>query len=240
MDGSGRPFALVMRKGTVAPQALRSRPPEVAERWIEPDLGATVAAADRPTRSAVLQAVIDATPPEEAAVIATTGYTGRELYALDDRPNQLYMVGSMGCAPSLALGLSLVRPDLRVVVADGDGAALMRMGNFATVGACGGDGFAHVLLDNGRHESTGGQATVSHSVRFAAVAAACGYAQAVEAAGPAEVAALVASRGGPRLAHVRTRPGVPEGLPRPSVTPVEVRTRFMRQFGFPAPWRDRP
>ncbi|MGM2890697.1 thiamine pyrophosphate-dependent enzyme, partial [Bacillus cereus group sp. BC70] len=86
-------------------------------------------------------------------VLASTGFCGRELYAIDDRPNQLYMVGSMGCVTPLALGLALARPDLRVVAVDGDGAALMRMGVFATLGTYGPANLTHVLLDNGAHES---------------------------------------------------------------------------------------
>ncbi len=80
----------------------------------------------------------------------------------------------------MALGLALARPDLRVVALDGDGAALMRMGAFATLGAYGPANLRHLLLDNGVHDSTGGQATVSPQVSFAEIAAACGYASALE------------------------------------------------------------
>ncbi len=93
-------------------------------------------------------------------MLASTGFCGRELYAIDDRENQLYLVGSMGCVTPMALGLALSRPDLRVIALDGDGAALMRMGVFATLGAYGPSNLIHLLLDNGAHESTGGQATV--------------------------------------------------------------------------------
>ncbi len=117
----------------------------------------------------MLRRIVAATDDAHTAVIATTGYTGRELFALADRPGHFYMVGSMGCAPALGLGLSLARPDLRVVVIDGDGAALMRMGNFASVGAHGRGNLLHILLDNQVHESTGGQATLSPGVDFSAV-----------------------------------------------------------------------
>ena len=113
-------------------------------------------------------------------MLASTGFCGRELYAIDDRENQLYLVGSMGCVTPMALGLALSRPDLRVVALDGDGAALMRMGVFATLGAYGPSNLVHLLLDNGAHESTGGQATVSRGVDFAAIASACGYALALD------------------------------------------------------------
>jgi phosphonopyruvate decarboxylase len=178
-----------------------------------------------------LQRVIAHTPVDSTVVLASTGFCGRELYALDDRPNQLYMVGSMGCVTPLALGLALARPDLRVVAVDGDGAALMRMGVFATLGAYGPSNLTHVLLDNGAHESTGGQATVSQHVSFAGVAAACGYASAVEG-DTLDVldATLAAQADGAQFVRVAIRTGVPDGLPRPTVTPVEVKTRLMRHI----------
>src|SRR6185295_4513665 len=132
-------------------------------------------AGKRLARVEALRRVIDLTPEKNTVIIATTGFTGRELYALADRPNHLYVVGSMGCASSLGLGLSIVRPDLKVVVIDGDGAALMRMGNFAMAGAYGRSNFVHVVLDNATYDSTGGQATVSPLVSFATVASGCGY-----------------------------------------------------------------
>ncbi len=172
------------------------------------------------------------TPNASTVVLASTGFCGRELYAIDDRPNQLYMVGSMGCVTPFALGLALARPDLRVVALDGDGAALMRMGAFATVGAYGPSNLQHLLLDNGVHDSTGGQATVSTHVSFAAVAAACGYASSLETDDVGQIAAwLDAPRlDGPRFARLLTRPGAPSDLPRPSITPVDVKLRLMRHF----------
>jgi len=120
------------------------------------------------------------------------------------------------------------------VAVDGDGAALMRMGVFATLGTYGPANLTHVLLDNGAHESTGGQATVSQHVSFAGVAASCGYASAVEGDTLDVVdAALDASRpaDGTRFVRLAIRTGVPDGLPRPTVTPVEVKTRLMRHIG---------
>ncbi|HEX3843396.1 MAG TPA: phosphonopyruvate decarboxylase, partial [Steroidobacteraceae bacterium] len=146
---SGRPYALVMPKGCVAPYALAG---EVRPgRGTAPHravLQSHVHAADaRPSRRTALEEVIAHTPPVSTVVLATTGFCGRELYALADRPNQLYMVGSMGCVAPLALGLALARPDLTVVALDGDGAALMRLGAFATIGAYGPPNLRHLLLD---------------------------------------------------------------------------------------------
>jgi len=235
MDRSGLPYAFIMKKGSVDKTELRSR-------W-QPESQPSAFDADdlRPgepqmTRQQALAAVVEQTPEEASIVVGTTGYTGRELFAIADRPNQLYMVGSMGCASSFGLGLSRALPDKRIVVADGDGAALMRMGNFATVGAYGGDNFHHLLLDNGVHESTGGQSTVSRAISFAGVARACGYREANEGLAAADLDHFLQAGRGPALLQLKTRRGVPEGLPRPDVTPRQVKERLMRHLGIDVPW----
>ena len=177
-----------------------------------------------PSRHEALVEVVAATPADRTIVLASTGFCGRELYAIDDRPNQLYMVGSMGCVSSFALGFALARPDLDVVALDGDGAALMRLGAFATIGRYGPPNLTHVLLDNGVHESTGGQATVASSVSFAAIAAACGYASAVDSDHASSLRHLLVSppADGPRFLRLAIGSGTPADLPRPTITPVEV------------------
>ncbi len=219
---AGVSYALVMRKGSVAPTPLESRP---AVR--EPaDYRGRIAGASA-TRNDVLRAVQSVTDESTgAAVIATTGYTGRELYACDDRANQLYMVGSMGCAVSVGLGVALTQPQRKVVVLDGDGAALMRLGAQSIVGYEQPPNLIHVLLDNAIHESTGGQATVARSVNFCAIAAACGYQRVMSVSEPEDVAAAVRDASGPALIHVPVVPGVPDNLPRPDTSPVEVADRF--------------
>jgi phosphonopyruvate decarboxylase len=236
MAETGRPYALVMQKGTVAPFALKGAATEVARHSNPAILEPLRLSPDaRPSRRQALQEVVAHTPTGSTAVLASTGFCGRQLYAIEDRPNQLYMVGSMGCVVPLALGLALARPDLRVVALDGDGAALMRMGAFATVGAYGPPNLQHLLLDNGVHDSTGGQATVSGNVSFAQIAAACGYASSLETDEVARIGAWLESPplGGARFARLFIRAGAPEGLPRPSVTPVDVKTRLMQHFGPP-------
>lgn len=231
MDETGRPYALVMQKGAVAPYPLNRAAMPAPRKHFVP-VSAAGAGAEPPTRREALARVVADTPLDSTVVLASTGFCGRELYDLDDRPNQLYMVGSMGCVTPLALGLALARPDLTVVALDGDGAALMRMGAFATLGAYGPKNLLHVLLDNGAHESTGGQATVSPCVSFAGVAAACGYAAAREGADLGVIdAAFAEPADGARFACVAIRAGVPDNLPRPTVTPVEVKTRLMRHIG---------
>jgi phosphonopyruvate decarboxylase len=236
MDQTGRPYALLMQKGSVAASPLKRGVGAFSDRVaasravIAPH---RLAADARPSRHDALRLVVEHTPIATTVVLASTGFCGRELYAVEDRANHLYMVGSMGCVLPLALGLALARPDLRVIALDGDGAALMRLGAFATAGAYGPPNLWHLLLDNGVHDSTGGQATVSPNVAFADVAAACGYASSLETDDLADLPAWLTQSAiqGAHFARLRIRAGTAENLPRPAMTPVEVKTRLMRHIG---------
>jgi phosphonopyruvate decarboxylase len=171
---------------------------------------------------------IRAALPDNAIFVATTGYTGRELYTLGDDVRNLYLVGSMGCASAVGLGLAL-NTDRLIVVLDGDGAALMRMGNIATLGRYQPSNLMHVILDNGQYESTGGQASASAGVSFTAVARACGYRRSEHCFTAGELrSALQSLKGqqGPNLIHVQVRPGTLAKLPRPHVSPREIAVRL--------------
>jgi phosphonopyruvate decarboxylase len=220
------PFAFVMRKGSVRDAGLsqepaRAKPP--GRRGDHLEGGA------RPPRIAVLERML-ALVPDAAAIVATTGKTGRELFTLSDRAQHLYQVGSMGCAAGMGLGVAL-NTRRKVVVVDGDGAVLMKLGTLATIGAYAPDNLVHLLLDNGVHDSTGGQATVSPYVDFAAVALACGYRLAASCDGLAGFDAAIGealAAEGPAFIHIRIAPGSLEKLGRPTIPPHEVARRFKR------------
>lgn len=224
MASTGLSFAFVMREGSVAPHALESTPP-----WVDgprPLEALAPWAKAWPARADVLRAVQEECGPEDA-IVATTGYMGRALYALGDRENQLYVVGSMGCASSIALGLAIAQPERRVFVLDGDGAALMRLGALATIGRLRPKNLVHVLLDNERHESTGGQATVADTTDLALVAHACGYPAVHRAPTVADLERILRASGDElSFVHVKIRPDENVKLPRPAETPAEVARRF--------------
>jgi len=223
LKGTRRPYALIMRKGSVAPTKLTAAATGPHHRPEATSIPRPPAKVQRHKMLAAIQAAIGG----QDIVVATTGFTGRELYALHDLPNQLYMVGSMGCAATLGLGLAIAQPTRRVIVIDGDGAALMHLGGLTTLGAERPRNLVHILLDNGLHESTGGQATVSAGVDFCGIAAAAGYPQVSATADPAAVKTRLTDRTpGLRFIHVPTLPGVMPDLPRPGMPPAEVATRF--------------
>jgi len=167
--------------------------------------------------------------------IATTGKTGRELFVANDGPQNLYVVGSMGLASSIGLGMSMAS-DNPIMILDGDGAALMHLGAMPMIAAYAPRSFIHLLLDNGCYDSTGAQRSLSGSVPFAEMAARCGYSASFcvdSINGLSE--ALAANPGeGPVFVHARIRPGSLANLPRPDKTPVEVLQRLQLHFGFNA------
>lgn len=184
-------------------------------------------------RAEVLAAIREAAP-SGALLICSTGYIGRDLYMLGDAPNQLYVAGSMGCASAIGFGISRY-VDRPVIILDGDGAALMRMGNFATIANARPGHLIHVVLNNGNYESTGGQCNYARNVDLAAVARACGYSPgSTRVASLERLKGLVASMGGPRsdprpvLIDALIAPRSPAPTVRPVVTPPQQAMR-MRQ-----------
>ncbi|MFJ6216122.1 thiamine pyrophosphate-dependent enzyme [Streptomyces sp. NPDC092296] len=123
----------------------------------------------------VFRSVLRAFPT--AAVISTCGHISRDLFNHDDRDGNFYLVGSMGMAAPVAVGVAAARRDQLIVVFDGDGSFAMNTGGMLSVAASGAK-ILHVVLDNGVHGSTGGQRTMSFQDPVSA-ALAFGYRRAV-------------------------------------------------------------
>ncbi|MEU4355013.1 phosphonopyruvate decarboxylase [Streptomyces virginiae] len=216
MDTTGLPFAFIVPKGAVAPYEAPAAAPVPA------------AGSQLMKRAEAIGHIVSAMDPD-TLLVATTGKTARELEHDWDRPQNLYVVGSMGCASSVALGVALHTPDRRVAVLDGDGAALMRLEAMATIGRHADTDLCHLLLDNESYESTGGQPTASAGVDFAAIAAACGYRAThdVRDAGALRAAVLRAQQdGGAHLVRVRIASGSDPNLGRPALAPPASAARF--------------
>ncbi|MEZ4971997.1 MAG: phosphonopyruvate decarboxylase [Cyclobacteriaceae bacterium] len=183
-----------------------------------------------PTRRETLKTLVDLSE-SNTILLATTGKTGRELFEVADKPNHLYMVGSMGCISSLGLGLALAQPSKKVIVIDGDGSAIMRMGSFTTNAYYQPTNLLHIVLDNNTHDSTGGQATVSHNIDFVEHAASVCYPIARQVNGLDELTKSIVKwqmQGGLTLLHLRIAKGSTKELGRPSVKPYQVKERLMQ------------
>jgi phosphonopyruvate decarboxylase len=164
----------------------------------------------------------------DVPIIISTGKGGRELYKLSDREQHFYMVGSMGCASPLGLGVAL-NINSNVLVLDGDGALLMKLGAMATIGAYKPKHLIHVLLDNGVHDSTGGQETVSKQIDFAKISIACGYRNTYKCdsiSGFEKALKDSINKVGPSFIHMSILPGSITNLGRPEISPQDVALRF--------------
>lgn len=232
MVSTALPFALIMKKGSLreTDEVEISVPPVLNTKQSLPEGEFRSKAGERMSRLESIR-IIRETVSDECAIIATTGKIGRELFTLGDSNNQLYVVGSMGCAAAIGFGVQYTRPQRRVVVLDGDGAVLMKMGTLATIGHYQPAGFIHIILDNETYESTGGQYSVSPTVDFCKAASACGYRQCYRADTKNDLINSVNSAVrsiGPSLIHLKILSGSAPDLGRPTLKPFEVKERFMK------------
>ena len=166
----------------------------------------------------------------DALVVHANGHISRRSFTVEDRPGNFYMIGSMGLASSIGLGVALARPDRRVVIYDGDGNLLMNLGSAAMIAYARPRNLIHVVFDNGAYASTGNQATISREVPLERIAAAAGYEGSARARTPEELAAAFADclrAGGPAfvLAEIEVEER-PFRAGRVTHTPEEMRDRF--------------
>jgi phosphonopyruvate decarboxylase len=187
------------------------------------------------SRARALHAAIDALGGEP--VVHANGYVCRESFAVRDRPENFYMIGSMGLASSIGLGAALARDDRTVVVFDGDGNLLMNLGILPMIGDSGRQGrprrFVHIVFDNGVYGSTGGQPSPGQATRLDAVAAAAGYARAIcvaTARGISDALTEVLRSDGPSFILARVT-AEEKPAPRIPYPPEEIRDRFRRALG---------
>lgn len=216
MHQLGSPVFLVVRADTFAPYKLAADPPPYSL-----------------SREQALELIIPAVG-EDARIVSTTGKTSREIFELRERLGQdhsrdFLTVGSMGHASMIALALARFAT-VPVYCIDGDGAALMHLGALPIAGHHGPENLRHIVINNGAHESVGGQPTVAFHLDIPAIARECGYRHVFRAQAAGELAAALtelAGVTGPALLEVRVRPGSRADLGRPTTTPVQNKQAFM-------------
>jgi len=229
MAKTGLPFALIMKKGSVSKTDLHDNRKPCNQSQNMPEGEFRSNPENRMSRFESIKIIRDICGNDDA-IIATTGKIGRELFTLGDTENQLYVVGSMGCAAGIGFGIQHVRSKQRVIVLGGDGAALMKMGTLATIGHYQPKQFIHIVLDNEAYESTGGQKSVSPSVDFCNIAAACGYRQCYRTDTRHDLIHAIHTakeNPGPSLIHVKVSGSSDSSLGRPTLKPFQVKERFM-------------
>ena len=174
---------------------------------------------------------------QREAVVGGIGNSNWDLWAADKaRPENFYMLGSMGLVVPIAMGVALAQPTRRVFALEGDGSLLMQLGCLSTVAAQGVKNLVVILWDNGIYQITGGQGTPSAAARtdMVAIARASGIANAAWAADEAEFDALVAralTTDGPHLIGVKT--DSEPGRTQTDRDPIRFRESFMRAMAQP-------
>jgi phosphonopyruvate decarboxylase len=216
------PHALVVQKDTFAPYTLQHKAPNLPGTAM--------------TREAAIKAILAALDPR-SIIVSTTGMASRELFELREARGEghrrdFLTVGSMGHASSIALGIANAnsRP---IVCLDGDGAALMHMGSLATIAVSAPKNLVHIVLNNGAHDSVGGQPTIASAIDLAGVARVVGYKSAVTVSTPAELRAALAHAsavGGPAFIEVQVKKGARSDLGRPTASPQENKHAFMKEL----------
>lgn len=216
------PFAFVVRKDTFAPYVLQNNQAIQASMSREDAIECVILSAD-----------------DSAVFVSTTGMASRELYELREKHamghNQDFLtVGSMGHASQIALTIALNCPERTVYCIDGDGATIMQMGGLATIGVRSPDNYRHILINNGAHDSVGGQPTVGLEIDLPGIAKAVGYknifsVQTKESL--IDVLKKMKNITGTTMIEIKTRKGARKDLGRPKSTPVENKNALMEFIG---------
>ncbi|MCR3921772.1 MAG: phosphonopyruvate decarboxylase [Firmicutes bacterium] len=217
MEQTKAPFALVVAKDTFAPYALQNK----------------VQTAYPLQREEAIKTVVSCLSTSDV-VVSTTGKTSRELYEYrvelgHSHQQDFLTVGSMGHAAQIALGIALAKPETNVYCLDGDGALIMHMGGLAIIGDQAPTNLKHIVLNNGAHDSVGGQPTVGHTLDIPAIATACGYPIALQAQSKTEISSHMKTiqNSGPALLEIKINQGARKDLGRPQTTPQENKAAFM-------------
>jgi len=216
-----RVTALIVRKGTFSPFKVEN----------------TEENKQLPLREEVLDYFIRQLG-ERDIVVATTGKTSRELFELREKYNQghandFLTVGSMGHASQIALGIASNCQERQVYCFDGDGAFIMHLGGAAIIGERAPKNYKHIVLNNGAHESVGGQPTAGFHLNMLEVAKACGYKRFLRIASIEELQNnydQISEAEGPVFVEIRVRKGARKDLGRPTIAPIANKEVFMEDL----------
>jgi thiamine pyrophosphate-dependent acetolactate synthase large subunit-like protein len=189
----------------------------------------------RPTRTDYYRVLADKLPAN-ALVVTSLGNASYLWAAMHHAPENFYFEDAMGLALPLAHGLAVAQPARPVFVVEGDGALLMHLGALVTIGAVAPDNLTVLLIQNGVHAASGGQALTNADLDLAQLARAAGIAQAENVATPDAFATALGkapSGKGARVLVLSTRPDIEVVRPPVALDPVLTKHRFMAAIGAP-------
>jgi sulfopyruvate decarboxylase subunit beta len=192
--------------------------------------------AARPSRADYYRVLADKLPAN-ALVVTSLGNASYLWAAMHHAPENFYIEDAMGLALPLALGVAIAQPTRPVTVVEGDGAVLMHLGSLVTVGAVGPDNLTILLIQNGVHAASGGQALTNPALDLAQLARSAGIPRARNVATPEAFASAMGSvpagGGGAEVLVLSTEPDVEVVRPPIALDPVLTKHRFMSAIGAP-------
>ena len=166
----------------------------------------------------------------EERIIAANGFISRDLFSISDTRPTFYMIGSMGLASSIGLGIALKDPEKRVFVFDGDGNILMNLGSLTTIGSLKPKNLIHMVFDNSVHESTGSQPTNTNFVSIEKIAKTCNYNHTFTTKTKNDFEKIlrkIKKLNGPIMIVVKIQKSNNKKSPRINYEPLEIKERFM-------------
>jgi thiamine pyrophosphate-dependent acetolactate synthase large subunit-like protein len=165
-------------------------------------------------------------------IVSANGFISRDLFNVGNKKTNFYMIGSMGLASSIGLGIALKKPKKRIFVFDGDGNILMNLGSLTTIGKLQPKNLVHIVFDNSIHESTGGQPTVSDTIHIEKIAKSCNYKQVFKATNKNKILKIlndIKKNVGPIMILVKIKKGGTVGK-RISIAPDKIKEQFINNL----------
>lgn len=215
INATNKPFALVVKKGTF-------------EQYTKKTVTPSSSTLSRENAISTVLSLLN----NDDIVVSTTGMISREIYENRvSHERDFLVVGSMGHASSIALGIAVNKPNRTVYCLDGDGAFLMHMGACAVIASRNLPNLKHIIFNNEAHDSVGGQPTVAKGVNFVTLAKSCGYQEAFQASSIEDIKSVwpkFESAKAPSLLEIKVKQGARKDLGRPKETPVQNKKAFMK------------
>ena len=165
-------------------------------------------------------------------IIAANGFISRDLFSSSEKKTNFYMIGSMGLASSIGLGIALKKPKKRIFIFDGDGNILMNLSSLVTIGSLQPKNLIHIIFDNNMHESTGGQPTYSNQIDISKIAKPLGYTIfSVRTKKSLEnTLEKIRNMKGPIMILVKIQQNEEKKSERVRISPIKIKERFMQNI----------
>lgn len=164
-------------------------------------------------------------------IISANGFMSRDLYETNEKESNFYMIGSMGLASSIGLGVALKNPGKKIHVFDGDGNILMNLGSLVTIGSLKPKNFIHIIFDNKAHESTGGQPTNSKIIELEKIAEVAKF-KTYKISKKEQIKKIfskIKKENGPICILVKIEKSSVKSI-RVDITPPNIKSRFMKSL----------